>query len=96
MNMNTTAHTIISSSIATGLALFTALSAAFTGPGSTATITGLSLFVAFGMIEIMIQSYATPTGVRTRSRDEVANRDGASTLVAFPSAPATAAGRKAA
>lgn len=84
MNMNTTAHTFISASIATCLALFTFLSAAFAGLASTATITGISLFVAFGVIEIMIQSYARPTGVLSGPRRT--SRAAAGEVVAFPAA----------
>jgi len=91
MNMNTTTHTFISASIATGLALFILLAAAFAGLASTATMTGISLFVAFGMIEIMIQSYARPVGVFSGPRRT--NRHAAGEVVAFP---APSAGRKAA
>jgi hypothetical protein len=94
MNMNTTAHTLISSSIATGLALYTLLATAITGLGSTATITGISLFVAFGMIEIMIQSYAPPTGVLSGARRTPARPHAAAEVVAFPTV--AAAERKAA
>lgn len=81
--MNTTAHTIISSSIATALALFTALSTAIAGLGSTATIIGISLFVAFGMIEIMLQSYAEPSDLLSRAREAQESR-AADKIVAFP------------
>lgn len=91
--MNTTAHTLISSSIATGLALFTLLSTVIAGLGSTATITGISLFVAFGMIEIMIQSYAQPTGVLSGARRSPARAHAPAEMLAFPAA---AAERKAA
>lgn len=91
--MNTTAHTIISSSIATGLALFTVLATAIAGPGSTAMITGISLFVAFGMIEIMIQSYAAPADLLGRVR---AARQAARPPAKVVEFPAQAAQRKAA
>lgn len=91
MNMNTTAHTLISSSIATALALFTVLSAAFAGLAATSTITGISLFVAFGLIEIMIQSYAPPVGVLSGPRRS-STPTAAGEMVEFP----TGAQRKAA
>lgn len=83
MNMNTTAHTLISSTIGLALGLFTFASALFAGPGSTATITGISLFVAFGLIEIMIQSYARPAGVFAGPRRAPAKAAAPSEVVPF-------------
>ncbi len=84
MNMNTTAHTLLSGSIALGLALFTFASALFVGLASTATITGISLFVAVGLIEIMIQSYARPVGVLSGPRSARARPAAPAAVVAFP------------
>ncbi|MBE2215522.1 MAG: hypothetical protein IAE82_16730 [Opitutaceae bacterium] len=92
--MNKTAHTLIATSIASALALFTALSTVIAGLGSTATITGISLFVAFGMIEIMIQSYAEPSDVLGRMRESRNVPPVADKLVAFETE--TESGRKAA
>lgn len=86
--MNTSAHTLISATVATALALFTFASAALVGLASTATITGISLFVAFGLIEIMIQSYAPPVGVLSRARARREQVAAADVVVAFPSATA--------
>jgi hypothetical protein len=88
MNMNSTAHTIIFTSIATALALFTALSAAIAGLDSTAMISGISLFVAVCMIEIMIQSYAEPSTLVGRRRTVKNAPTPAAKVFAFPTAPA--------
>ena len=65
-HMNTAAHTLVSASLAIALSLFTMASAAIAGLAATATITGLSLFVALGLIEIMVLSYAAPAQARGR------------------------------
>lgn len=85
-NMNTTAHTLISASLAALLGLFTTLSALFAGLASTATITGISLFVALGMIEIMIQSYARPTRSVHRVRVSPSRVPHAAEVVPFSAA----------
>jgi hypothetical protein len=86
--MNSTAHTLLFTSIATAVALFTVLSAVIAGLESTAMIAGISLFVAVCVIEIMIQSYAEPSSLVGRRRPlknaPAPNRE----VVAFPAAPA--------
>ena len=84
--MNSSVHTLISGTIASGLALFTFASAAFIGLASSATILGISLFVAFGLIEIMIQSYARPVGVLGRARTSRTQQRVSAVVVAFPGA----------
>lgn len=85
-NMNTTARTLISASTAAALGLFALISAIFTGLGSTATITGISLYVALGMIEIMIHSYAPSSNSLRRPHHRVikpSTSSGRSVVVPF-------------
>ncbi len=79
--MNTTAHSVISGSIAIALAVFTALSALFAGLAATPTLLGLSLVVGLGLAEITMLSYTRPVGVFTEPRRSMGKSN---VMIAFP------------
>ena len=94
--MNTTIRHSLSAAAGLRLLSFTITSAILAGLFSTAAVAGFALLAAYGVLEIALLSYATPTAVRPRAVAMPASTSAAPVLVAFPLAHRTACAMRAA
>ncbi len=66
--MNTTARSLVSTSLALGLTAFTAIAAFTFGAAAPATVLGFGFLAAYGILEIAVVSYEPPRLVSARRR----------------------------
>lgn len=81
--MNTTARSLVSTSLGLGLAAFTAIAAFAFGAAAPATLLGFGFLAAYGVLEIAVASYEPPHLVSGRRRPETAST--AAKVIAYPS-----------